>query len=342
MKFMTFVHQGRRRIGVAVDDYVIDLRAAYNFGRGTRQLTAVPELARALLPDDLVGFIHNGPEAMAAVEVALQATDDLVRRLGADSLFIGAQDRDDLCGVPGHGFGSGSPERLAYRLDEIEFAPPLVRPGKVIGIGLNYRDHAEETGKAVPQRPMFFNKFATSLIGHRQSILHPGGGITEQVDFEAELAVVIGRGGRFISKERAFEHVFGYTIMNDVSARDLQYSDGQFVRGKALDTFGPIGPWIVTKDVLPDPQTLAVSLHLNRERMQNGHTGDMIFAVDELIAALSELMTLEPGDVIMTGTPVGVGVARTPRLFLQPRDVVEISIDGIGNLVNDVRSPIVE
>lgn len=321
MKFMNILHGGRCRLGVSrcANEYVVDIKAAYELGRNVRQLAPAPVLAAALFPDDLVGFIANGPESEQALQFALAAVDRVVEESGVEALM-------------------GRPEPIVYRLDEIRFGPPVLRPGKVLGIGLNYRAHAEETGRAAPKQPMFFNKFASSLTGSGEPIVHPGANITTQIDFEAELAVVIGRPGRFIKKEQALEHVFGYTIMNDVSARDLQYVDGQFVRGKALDTFGPIGPWIVSADTIRDPQNLHIQTRINGELMQDGHTSDMIFSVAELISVLSDLMTLEPGDIIMTGTPAGVGVARTPQRFLQPGDVVDIFVEQIGNLINRVEA----
>lgn len=338
---MTFYREGRRRVGVSPPDsrYVIDVRAAYEFGRSIHQLSPAPRLAEALFPDDLVQFLANGPESEEGLRVAMRAVHALTESYGASALKGPELPRDIYRGPGSLRGGFAPPGPLAFDLGEVEAAPPVVRPGKVIGIGLNYRDHAEETGRPPPKRPMFFNKFASSLIGVGQPIIHPGDAVTTQIDFEGELAVVIGRTGRFIPREDAMEYVFGYTIMNDVSARDLQYSDGQFVRGKALDTFGPIGPWIVPKSLIPDPHDLRVRTYVNGELMQDGHTGDMIFSVAELVAALSELMVLEPGDVMMTGTPAGVGAARTPPKFLQVGDEVDIQIDGIGNLVNRVEAP---
>lgn len=316
MRLMTFVRPGGRRVGAVVDELVVDLRAAWQWQRARQREGAGDSLAAALFPDDLVPFIANGPASRQAAAEVL----DAVVSSGGDPLALR---------TPG-----GEP--VAHRLPDVVFAPPVVRPGKVLGIGLNYRDHAAETGRPAPAEPMFFNKFATSLVGHGQPIVHPGPDITSQLDFEAELAVVIGRPARHVAEDNAMDYVFGYTIMNDVSARDLQYRDGQFVKGKALDTFGPIGPWIVTADELPDPQVLGVSLTLNGQTMQRGNTADMIFPVARLVAYLSRFMTLEPGDVIATGTPAGVGTARRPPVFLQPGDVVVIEVEGIGRLENPV------
>lgn len=325
MKLMTFFAAGRRRTGVVVDGMVVDLRAAYELMREERGQVIVPAVVEALLPDDLVGLI-----------AAWDVSGDTVR----ECLASLPRTADELKAL-NEKRARNLQALVAYELNDVVFAPPLVRPGKVLGIGLNYKDHAEETGKSLPTAPMFFNKFSTSLIGHEEAIVHPGPEVTTRVDFEAELAVVIGKTAKHVNEAQALDHVFGYTVMNDVSARDLQYSDGQFVKGKALDTFGPMGPWIVTaRDsqgaTTIDPHDMAITLRLNDAVMQNGHTGQMIFSISEIVAYLSRLMTLEPGDVIMTGTPAGVGAARKPPVFLQPGDVVDIEIEGIGVLRNHV------
>lgn len=325
VRLMTFAAGGRRRTGAVVDGMAVDLGAACEALRARAGLEPTPAVTAAWFPGDLVDVIAAWDVVGPVVQECLSSLPDTAAELRR------LNDGQRSAGRP----------PLAYALDEIEFAPPLVRPGKVLGIGLNYKDHAEETGKALPTAPMFFNKFATSLVGHEGAIVHPGPGVTTQVDFEAELAVVIGRRAKNVSEAEAMDCVFGYTIMNDVSARDLQYSDGQFVKGKALDTFGPMGPWIVAArdgDGRPtlDPHDLSVTLRLNDKVMQDGHTGRMIFSIPQIVAYLSRLMTLLPGDVIMTGTPAGVGAAREPKVFLQPGDVVEVEIERIGVLRNPV------
>jgi 2-keto-4-pentenoate hydratase/2-oxohepta-3-ene-1,7-dioic acid hydratase in catechol pathway len=211
---------------------------------------------------------------------------------------------------------------------------PLGRPQKVICVGLNYRDHAEETGATPPERPILFAKWPSALIGPGEAIVIPA--ITTQVDYEAELGVVIGSRVRGVSAENALEAVAGYICVNDVSARDLQFSDGQWARGKSLDTFCPVGPGVVAARELPDPQALGIRTRLNGELMQDSTTASMIFSVAEIVAFASEAITLEPGDLIATGTPAGVGFARTPPVWLQPGDEVTIEIDGIGALSNPV------
>lgn len=221
-------------------------------------------------------------------------------------------------------------------LDRVRLRAPVPRPGKVIGIGLNYRDHALESGQPIPEAPILFAKFANSVIGPGEPIRIPPE--TTQADYEAELGVVIGRRARRVPASRALEHVAGYTCVNDVSARDLQFLSSQWMAGKAIDTFLPCGPWLVTPEEIPDPQDLAISLRLNGETMQASRTSQMVFGVAELIAWISRTTTLEPGDLIATGTPPGVGFARTPPVWLADGDVVTVEIERIGALTNPVRA----
>jgi 2-keto-4-pentenoate hydratase/2-oxohepta-3-ene-1,7-dioic acid hydratase in catechol pathway len=212
---------------------------------------------------------------------------------------------------------------------------PVGDPRKIVAIGLNYVDHAAEATMKLPEEPLVFAKFPSSIIGPDAPIRWSRG-LTDGVDYEAELAVVIGRPARDVSVEDALDHVFGYTCLNDVSARDLQFADGQWVRGKSLDTFCPIGPWIVTADEIPDPQALSISCRIGDEVLQEATTADMIFGVAELISRLSRSFTLETGDVIATGTPPGVGWFRDPRRVLADGDTVTVEIGRIGALSNPV------
>lgn len=221
-------------------------------------------------------------------------------------------------------------------LHRVRLRAPVPRPGKVIGIGLNYRDHAAESGQPIPETPILFPKFANSVVGPGESIVIPPE--TTQADYEAELGVVIGRRTRRVPEAGALEHVAGYTCVNDVSARDLQFLSSQWMAGKAIDTFLPCGPWLVTGEEIPDPQDLAISLTLNGETMQTSRTSQMVFGVAELVAWISRTMTLEPGDLIATGTPPGVGFARTPPVWLGDGDVVTVEIERIGVLTNPVRA----
>lgn len=216
------------------------------------------------------------------------------------------------------------------------FLAPVPDPQKVLCLGLNYRDHAVESNMAIPEEPVLFSKFPSALTGHGQPIVLPK--LSHQVDYEAELVVVIGRGGRDIPQERAMEHVAGYAVGHDVSARDWQlHKPGkQWLAGKTFDTFAPVGPELVTADEVPDPHALPVRLRLNGQTMQDSSTAQLIFRIDAVIAYLSQIMTLEPGDLLFTGTPPGVGMARTPPVWLQPGDVVEVEIGSLGTLRNPV------
>ncbi len=232
--------------------------------------------------------------------------------------------------------GGAAPEGAAVPVQEVRLLNPLGRPGKIVAIGLNYLDHCRETGIDPPQKPLIFTKFSTSVLDPFGEITWSTG-LTNQVDFEAELAVVIGRPARRVAAETAMAHVFGYTAANDVSARDLQFGDGQWVRGKSLDTFCPLGPAVVTADEIPDPQRLRIRSRLNGAVMQDSCTDQLIFGVAELIAFASQAFTLEPGDVILTGTPPGVGLGRTPPLYLRDGDVIEVEIEQIGRIANPCR-----
>lgn len=221
-------------------------------------------------------------------------------------------------------------------LDDITVAASVPAPGKIICIGLNYRDHAEESGMEIPTKPVIFSKFSSCIIAPNEPIVVPGE--STQTDFEAELAVVIGRRASNVKREDALDHVFGYANFNDVSARDFQFADNQWQRGKSCDTFAPIGPFIATADEISDPQGLSIKFRLNGETMQDSSTKQMIFGVAELIEYLSRYFTLEPGDIIATGTPPGVGFARKPPVYLKDGDVADVEIAGLGVLSNPVVS----
>lgn len=218
---------------------------------------------------------------------------------------------------------------------DIEFLAPIERPGKILCVGLNYRDHVLEGGREIPEYPTLFLKASSSVIGHLQAILLPNG--SQMSDFEAELAVVIGAKTYQCSAENAYDHIAGYTIMNDVSERDYQNRTSQWTMGKSCDTFAPIGPVIVTRDEITDPHTLDIKGSLNGFQMQSSNTGQLIFTIPFLIEYISSLMTLEPGDIISTGTPGGVGVFREPPIFLNHGDEINITIEGIGSLINNVQ-----
>lgn len=217
-------------------------------------------------------------------------------------------------------------------VSEAKYLAAVPDPHKIICLGLNYKDHAAESGAAIPKDPILFSKYATALVGHNENIVLPS--VSQEVDFEAELVVVIGKKGRNIAETDAMSYVAGYTIGHDVSARDwqLKKDGGQWMVGKTFDTFAPVGPLLVTADEVPNPHDLAIKLRLNGETMQDSNTGQMIFNVPKTLAFLSQIMTLEPGDLIFTGTPSGVGAMS--GTFLQPGDVVTTRIEGLGEMRN--------
>jgi acylpyruvate hydrolase len=229
-----------------------------------------------------------------------------------------------------------SPGPTVGPLEALDLVAPIPAPRKVVCVGRNYAEHAAETGSAVPSEPQLFSKWANAIVGPGANVELPS--ITRALDYEAELVVVIGRAARRVSEDRALDHVLGYTCGDDISARDLQFGDTQWTRGKALDTFAPMGPWIVTADEIPDPQTLGIRCRVNGEVRQDDNTANMLFPVARLIAFITEAITLQPGDVIYSGTPPGVGHAHSPPRYLQPGDTVRVEIDRIGNLENRIVS----
>lgn len=233
--------------------------------------------------------------------------------------------------------GATPVEKPRRPLDGLVMRPVVPRPEKIICVGLNYRDHAAESNQAIPEEPVLFAKFNSSLICPGAPIRLPKIA-PDKVDYEAELAVVIGRIATRISRETALEFVAGYMCANDVSARDLQMRGGQWLRGKAIDTFLPIGPWLVTKDEVPEPQNLSIRCTVNGDVLQDSNTREMVFGVAELVSVISQTITLVPGDIICTGTPSGVGFARKPPRFLSHGDEVTVSIQGLGELTNTVQA----
>ncbi|MDD5123587.1 fumarylacetoacetate hydrolase family protein [Methylovulum sp.] len=219
-------------------------------------------------------------------------------------------------------------------LDEVKLAAPVPRPGKYLAISLNYADHIAETGRGRPEYPNFFTKQGTCVIGHGEAIQQPK--VSEKLDYEGELAFVIGQRCRHVTVDKAREVIAGFTIANDVSVRDWQMHAPTLMVGKSFDTCGPLGPWLVTADEIPDPHNLSIKTWVDGELRQNANTGQMLFNCYEMVAYLSQAMTLEPGDVISTGTPAGVGVKMQPRGYLRPGQTVRIEIAGIGVLANPV------
>jgi 2-keto-4-pentenoate hydratase/2-oxohepta-3-ene-1,7-dioic acid hydratase in catechol pathway len=260
--------------------------------------------------------------AGVAPQAGIVTPDDRVMGLRRDMLSVIA------AGVSSNGDGP------FYKLADVTLLAPIPRPPKFICVGLNYRDHARETGMEIPTVPTIFSKFTNVVIGPGAPVVLPR--ISKRPDYEAEFAFVIGAGGRHISAADALNHVFGYTIVNDVSARDFQMVTSQWLMGKTFDTFAPIGPWIVTRDEIADPHALDISLEIGGEVLQHSNTRELIFGVPALIEYISSVVTLEPGDVVATGTPAGVGFARKPPRYLRAGDEVVIRIQGIGELRNPV------
>ncbi|WP_026535014.1 fumarylacetoacetate hydrolase family protein [Arthrobacter sp. H14] len=215
---------------------------------------------------------------------------------------------------------------------EISFAPPINDPNKIICVGANYRKHAAEAGLPLPSRPIYFSKFRNSLAGHQESVAVPSA--TEQVDYEVELVAVIGQPTRNVGVTEALDYVFGYATGNDLSARELQMRTTQWLYGKAIDGFAPLGPYIVTADEVADPQNLNLKCWVNGEQRQNSNTKDMVFSVAEMISDLSQIMTLEPGDLIYTGTPEGVILGMQEKIWLKPGDEISCEVEGLGVLTN--------
>jgi 2-keto-4-pentenoate hydratase/2-oxohepta-3-ene-1,7-dioic acid hydratase in catechol pathway len=219
-----------------------------------------------------------------------------------------------------------------FPLSAVKLCAPVPRPTKIICVGLNYRDHAIESKMEIPTVPTIFSKFANTVIGPGDNIVIPKN--TAKPDYEAEFAFVIGKGGRHIKAEEWQQHVFGYMNLNDVSARDVQLATTQWVMGKTFDTFAPMGPWLVSADEIADPHNLDISITVNGERLQNSNTRELIFKIPQLVEFLSSVMTLEPGDVVSTGTPSGVGFSYKPPKWLKPGDEVTVRVEGLGELVN--------
>jgi 2-keto-4-pentenoate hydratase/2-oxohepta-3-ene-1,7-dioic acid hydratase in catechol pathway len=280
-----------------------------------------------------------GERVGVAVEDRWAAVEDLLRD-GPRTMLDLLEDVDVAVPAIGAALAQADVDRW-QSIRSAELLAPVPRPGKVVAIGRNYREHAAEEGVDPPTAPLIFAKWPSSVIGHGAEIRWDPA-LTGQVDYEAELAVVIGRRTRNVAIDEALDHVLGYTCLDDVSARDLQFGDGQWVRGKSLDTFCPMGPWIVTADEIPDPQRLAIRCLVDDEVLQDANTSQMYFSVAEIVSYCSRSFTLEPGDVIATGTPSGVGAFRKPPRFLQDGERVTVEIEGIGALENVCRMAPVE
>ncbi len=314
MRLLTFARKNQHRIGLmGAGDQVLDLaeiNKRYLRGGSPAYLTSMQ------------AFIEGGGKALSVAKKA--------------AAYVAKQDADGLKRLSRAG--------ALWKLNQIKIVSPIPWPRKnVVLLGVNYKEHIEEGARArslelkYPEAPVFFTKPATSVIGHLGKVVHHRA--TEKLDYEIELAVVIGKKGKDIPKEKIYDYIFGYTICLDMTARDLQRKHGQWFKGKSLDTYCPLGPWIVHKSALPDPHNLRLVCRVNGEVMQDDRTSNMIFDIPTTIEALSSGMTLEPGEIISTGTPSGVGFARVPPFFLKPGDKVEGDIEGIGVLQVEIAAP---
>jgi acylpyruvate hydrolase len=309
MRLVTFSANKTIRLGALIGEQVLDLPGAYSSWQQITQNSS-PSTNTAF-PDSVLSL--------------LQASDE-TKAHAADVLTFAA-DQEHLAQFTRSG--------LVYQPNDVSFLPPIPRPDKIVCLGHNYRRHIAEMGSAIPEYPVLFAKFSNTLIGHRQPIVLPK--VSQMVDYEAELALVVGRRGKDIPQtQEAFTYLAGYTIFNDVSVRDYQRRTVQWLQGKTFDGSGPIGPAIVTSDEIADPNAFDVMLRLNGEVMQQANTNDFIFNIPTILAYISQIMTLEPGDIIATGTPSGVGSARKPPVFLKAGDRVQIEISGLGTLENPV------
>jgi acylpyruvate hydrolase len=308
MKIVRFSQNGSTpRLGCLLgNDRVLDLEAtaqAYLQARGVVRATTI---AAALFPSGSTrGFLEGGSVAQDMLNTIVEAVN------------------------------GGKLQPVAQRLGAVRLHAPIADPGKFICIGLNYKDHAEETGNPAPKEPPIFPKWNNAILDPGEPILRPRG--EKRLDWEVELGVVIGKTARYVSKEQALDHVYGYTIINDASARDFQFLTTQWSAGKIPDTLAPLGPYIADRAEIPDPHVLDLKTWVNGTLMQNGTTKNFIFDVRYLVSYLSGLITLSPGDLIATGTPAGVGFSRKPPVTLQPGDRVRLEITGLGTLENPVK-----
>jgi acylpyruvate hydrolase len=313
MRLVTFDFQGTTRLGAEQDGNVVDLNRGYAFLLASRGIADFQGQADGELPADMLGFLERWDQSMPRAREVLTFAREIQR--------------------------SGGPlaQAVSRPMQAVRLRAPILNPRKIICLGLNYRDHAQESKAEIPTDPILFSKYATSIIGPGDPILLPG--VSKEVDYEVELAFIMARRGRHIPKSQALDYVAGYTAFHDVSARDYQIRKpgGQWMSGKTFDTFAPIGPALVTKDDVPDPHVLDITCTVSEEVLQSSNTRHLIFSIPDIVAYCSHIFTLEPGDVIATGTPGGVGFARKPPRFLKDGDVVVMEIQGIGALRNPVR-----
>jgi acylpyruvate hydrolase len=317
MRLVTFAALGQTRVGALAGDWIIDLTRAARAHYAARGIPRPGTRARAMFPPSMTQLLAGGDEVLALVRDVVAET-----RRALD----GAADARAL-----------QSDGVVWQTGEVRLLPPVPAPPKILCVGRNYAEHAREGGSAPPEIPIFFGRFPHSLLGPGEPYILPA--VSEQVDYEGELAAVIGRRGRDIPESRALDYVAGYTVFNDISIRDFQRRTTQWMIGKNFDRSGPLGPALVTRDEVPDPQALELTVEVSGERLQEASTSFMIFSVAYLIADVSRALTLEPGDIIATGTPSGVGFARKPPRWLRAGDTVRVSITKVGVLETPVVAP---
>ena len=321
MKLVAYESGKQAALGVVVNDWIVGVGPALQLLKTRR------------VPRDLAQRA-NFKSASRRVLDAGAAPKDMIELLGRGQAW--GKSLATVTSLLARGI---DPKKapLFTPLAKARLLAPIPKPGKITCVGLNYADHAREQGHEPPKSPIFFLKSGNTICGPGDPIHLPPN--SSQVDYEAEFAVVIGKKGSRIPEEKAYDYVAGYMILHDVSARDLQFSDGQWYRGKSCDTFAPTGPWIVTRDEIKDPHNLRISLTLNGETMQDSNTSNLIFSVPYLVSYLSQSATWEVGDLISTGTPPGVGVFRKPPVFLKAGDSASVTVEGLGTLTNPVVGP---
>jgi 2-keto-4-pentenoate hydratase/2-oxohepta-3-ene-1,7-dioic acid hydratase in catechol pathway len=317
MKVVTFERNRELRLGVVAGSRILDIKELFHLLRGNKikrseRLRSVARfVSKVSEPQDMISLLENGHAWLKNLDKLVSTLTDLEPEKK-----------------------SGIPESLFIRLNSARLRAPVLQPPKIICVGRNYSEHARESGHAPPANPIFFSKPNSAICDPGGAIRLPS--ISQQVDYEAEFAVVMGRRGYKIPVEKAHEYIAGYTLTNDVSARDMQEADGQWFRAKSCDTFAPLGPWIVTADEIADAHNLRITLKLNGKVMQDSNTSNLIFKIPFLVSYLSNSMTWEVGDILATGTPPGVGFHRTPPVFLKPGDTVSVSVQDVGTLTNTV------
>ncbi|ASV67341.1 fumarylacetoacetate hydrolase family protein [Cytobacillus sp. FSL W7-1323] len=308
MKLVTFTHNNNTRIGAVTEgNEVVDLNFAYQAFLEAEGKLRSELIAEAYIPAQMEGFLQGGNESLS---IAKEMVD------------YALNNRESF------------KHPLVHAFEDVKIEAPVTKPGKIICVGHNYREHIAEMGRELPPHPVVFAKFANTVIGPQDDI--PFYPISEQLDYEAEFAFVVGKKARNVAKEDALNYVAGYTIANDVTYRDIQRRTLQWLQGKTVEGSAPMGPWLITSDELQDPSGLGVLLTVNGEERQKTNTANFVFDVPTLVEFLSNLMTLEPGDIVLTGTPGGVGFARDPQVFLKDGDVVRIEVDKVGVLENKV------